>query len=137
MMETATMAGGPARYAIATVAGGCFWCTEAVFKRLKGVKSVVSGYTGGTVPDPSYDEVCAGNTGHAEAIQIEFDPQLIPYEKLLEIFFHLHDPTTINQQGNDIGTRTVQPFSITMKSSKPMPKKLKRKLSRDIFIPIP
>jgi len=100
-METATMVVGS--YALATFAGGCFWCTQAIFKRLKGVKSVVSGYTGGTVPDPSYEDVCNGTTGHAEAIQIEFDPQDISYEKLLEIFFHLHDPTTLNQQGNDVG----------------------------------
>lgn len=87
----------------ATLAGGCFWCTEAIFKRLKGVKSVVSGYAGGTVENPSYDEVCGGQTGHAEAIQIEFDPSILPYEKLLEVFWHLHDPTTPNQQGSDIG----------------------------------
>jgi peptide-methionine (S)-S-oxide reductase len=88
---------------IATFAGGCFWCTEALFKRLKGVVSVVPGYTGGTVPNPTYEDVCEGTTGHAEAIQITFDPMQIPYEKLLEIFFHTHNPTTPNQQGNDVG----------------------------------
>lgn len=88
---------------IATFAGGCFWCTEAIFKRLKGVSSVVPGYAGGSVENPTYEQVCTGRTGHAEAIQIEFDPKLIPFEKLLEIFFYTHNPTTPNQQGNDIG----------------------------------
>lgn len=90
---------------IATLAGGCFWCTEALFKRLKGVLSVIPGYTGGTLPNPTYEEVCEGNTGHAEAIQIAFDPNQISYEKILEIFFHTHNPTTLNQQGNDRGTQ--------------------------------
>lgn len=90
---------------IATLAGGCFWCTEAVFRRLKGVVSVVPGYTGGTKPHPTYQEVCSGNTGHAEAIQIIFDPAVISYKTLLEIFFHLHDPVNLNRQGNDVGTQ--------------------------------
>lgn len=89
----------------ATIAGGYFWCTEAIFKRLKGVKSVVPGYGGGNVKNPSYEQICSGSTGHAEAIQIEFDPTELPYDKLLEIFFHLHDPTTLNRQGNDVGTQ--------------------------------
>lgn len=89
----------------ATFAGGCFWCTEAIFKRLRGVMSVMPGYAGGTTDNPTYQEVCSGNTGHAEAIQIEFDPNIISYEKLLEVFFHLHDPTTLNRQGNDVGTQ--------------------------------
>lgn len=87
-----------------TLAGGCFWCTEAVFKRIKGVESVVAGYTGGTVPDPTYEQVCTGKTGHAEAIQITFDPGIISYEKLLEVFFKLHDPTSLNKQMYDVGT---------------------------------
>ena len=89
----------------ATIAGGCFWCTEAIFKRLKGVESVVSGYSGGERRDPSYEQVSTGAAGHAEAIQIGFDPEVLPYEKLLEIFFHLHDPTTLNRQGADEGTQ--------------------------------
>ena len=89
----------------ATLAGGCFWCTEAIFKRLKGVKSVLPGYSGGTVKNPTYEQVCEGNTGHAEAIQIEFDPKQISFAKILDIFWHTHDPTTLNQQGNDIGTQ--------------------------------
>lgn len=86
----------------ATFAGGCFWCTEAIFKRLKGVTSVMPGYTGGEAKNPTYEQVCAGTTGHAEAIQIEFDPGVIPYERLLDVFFATHDPTTLNRQGNDV-----------------------------------
>ena len=89
----------------ATLAGGCFWCTEAVFQRLRGVKSVVPGYTGGHVPNPSYEAVCTGATGHAEAIQITFDPSEISFEQLLEVHFATHDPTTLNRQGHDVGTQ--------------------------------
>lgn len=89
----------------ATLAGGCFWCTEAIFRRLKGVSEVTPGYAGGKTPNPTYEQVCEGHTGHAEAIQIAFDPAVLPYETLLEIFFHLHDPTTMNRQGNDVGTQ--------------------------------
>lgn len=104
-METAILAGGPARNAITILAGGCFWCTEATFRRLKGVKSVTPGYIGGTTKNPTYEQVYSGNTGHAEAIKIEFNPQIISFETLLEIFWKLHDPTTLNQQGADIGTQ--------------------------------
>jgi peptide-methionine (S)-S-oxide reductase len=89
----------------ATIAGGCFWCTEAIFKRLKGVTSVVPGYAASKVANPSYEAVCSGRTGAAEGIQITYDPAIISYDKLLEIFWHLHDPTTLNRQGNDIGTQ--------------------------------
>lgn len=90
---------------IATLAGGCFWCTEAIFQRLKGVSSVASGYTGGSIENPTYNQVCTGETGHAEAIQITFDPSVISFETLLEVFLKLHDPTTINRQGADAGTQ--------------------------------
>lgn len=90
---------------IATLAGGCFWCTEAVYTRLKGVSSVTSGYIGGTVPDPTYEQVCSGRTGHAEAIRIAFDPEVIRFADLLDIHFVTHDPTTLNRQGNDVGTQ--------------------------------
>ncbi len=90
---------------ISTLATGCFWCTEAVFQQLKGVKSVVSGYSGGHVENPSYEQVVAGQTGHAEVCQIEFDPEQISFEELIEIFFKTHDPTTLNRQGNDVGTQ--------------------------------
>jgi peptide-methionine (S)-S-oxide reductase len=90
---------------LATFGGGCFWCTEAVFLELRGVNKVVSGYTGGTVPNPTYADVCTGLTGHAEVIQIQFDPGQITYEQLLDVFFHTHDPTTKNRQGADVGTQ--------------------------------
>ena len=90
---------------VATLAGGCFWCLEAVYDDLKGVVDVVSGYTGGHVRNPSYREVCTGTTGHAEAVQITFDPAQITYRELLEVFFSIHDPTTLNRQGADVGTQ--------------------------------
>ena len=89
----------------ATFAGGCFWCTEAVYKEIKGVKEVTSGYIGGKNPNPTYKQVCTGLTGHAEAVEIDYDPDLVPYEKLLEVFFATHDPTTLNRQGADVGTQ--------------------------------
>ena len=90
---------------VATLGGGCFWCTEAMFQMLPGVKSVASGYAGGTKENPTYKEVCAGNTGHAEVIQIQYDPKAVSYEKLLETFWEAHDPTTLNRQGADNGTQ--------------------------------
>jgi peptide-methionine (S)-S-oxide reductase len=90
---------------LATFAGGCFWCLEAVFERLRGVERVVSGYTGGQLPEPDYYAVCSGLTGHAEAVQVRFDPAVISYRDLLEIFFAFHDPTTLNRQGPDVGTQ--------------------------------
>jgi len=93
------------KLAKATFAGGCFWCTEAVYAELKGVKSVTSGYIGGQVPNPTYKDVCTGLTGHAEAIEIEYDPAVVSFEKLLEVFFATHDPTTLNRQGADVGTQ--------------------------------
>lgn len=89
----------------ATFAGGCFWCTEAVFKRVRGVTKVISGYTGGSIKNPAYREICTGRTGHAEAVQIFYDESEVTYDELLEIFFGTHDPTTLNQQGNDKGTQ--------------------------------
>ena len=91
--------------ALATFGGGCFWCTEALFERVKGVKSAVSGYTAGKTENPTYKQVCSGLTGHAEVIQVEYDPKQVSYETLLEIFFDTHDPTTLNRQGNDEGTQ--------------------------------
>ena len=89
----------------ATFASGCFWCTEAVFQRLKGVKSVTSGYSGGKVENPTYEQVCTGQTGHAEVIQVTFDPAVIPFTDLLRVFWQTHDPTTLNRQGHDSGTQ--------------------------------
>jgi peptide-methionine (S)-S-oxide reductase len=89
----------------ATFGTGCFWCTEAVFQELKGVLKVTSGYSGGTVKNPSYEEVCSGTTGHAECLQIIYDPKVISFDELLEVFWEAHDPTTLNRQGNDVGTQ--------------------------------
>ena len=106
---TLMMAGLTARAADtaakATFAGGCFWCTEAVYEQIEGVGDVRSGYIGGTVPNPTYKDVCTGLTGHAEAIEIEYDPEVVSFEKLLEVFFATHDPTTLNRQGADVGTQ--------------------------------
>ena len=90
---------------VATLAGGCFWCLEAVYDELKGVVSVESGYSGGQVPNPTYKQVCNGTTGHAEVVQVTFDPETISYHDLLEVFFTIHDPTTLNRQGGDVGTQ--------------------------------
>ena len=104
-MTDRIIAGEPYAVATATFGGGCFWCTEAVYAEIRGVKSVTSGYTGGRIPNPNYKQVCSGLTGHAEAVEIEYDPAIVPYEKLLEIFFATHDPTTLNRQGADVGTQ--------------------------------
>jgi len=90
---------------VATLAGGCFWCLEAVFEQMRGVETVKSGYAGGTVPNPRYDDVCTGRTGHAEVVQVTFDPAEVSYRELLEVFFTIHDPTTLNRQGADQGTQ--------------------------------
>lgn len=92
-------------FELATLAGGCFWCTEAVFKRLDGVQKIVPGYTGGNIKNPAYREVCSGRTGHAEAVQITFNPDKISFQSLLSIFFATHDPTTLNRQGHDVGSQ--------------------------------
>ncbi|HEY6237623.1 MAG TPA: peptide-methionine (S)-S-oxide reductase MsrA [Thermoplasmata archaeon] len=96
---------GSERTEVVTVGGGCFWCTEAVFLELRGVRSVLPGYAGGAAPDPSYEDVCTGRTGHAEVVEVVFDPALLPLRDLLRIFFTVHDPTTLNRQGGDVGTQ--------------------------------
>ncbi len=90
---------------VATLAGGCFWCLEAVYEELRGVEKVESGYSGGSVPDPTYRQVCAGTTGHAEVVQVTFDPEAVSFREILEVFFTIHDPTTLNRQGADVGTQ--------------------------------
>lgn len=95
----------PAGEEVATLAGGCFWCLEAVFDGMKGVASVESGYMGGRVANPTYEQVCGGNTGHAEVVRVTFDPAIVSFKELLEVFFVIHDPTTLNYQGNDAGTQ--------------------------------
>lgn len=112
----------------ATIAGGCFWCTEAIFSRLKGVLSVTSGYAGGGMEHPSYEDVSTGDTGHAEAVQIEFDPAVISFEKLLEIFWKTHDPTTVNQQGNDRGPQYRSVIFYHHKEQQKIAEALKEKL---------
>ena len=116
---------------IATIASGCFWCTEAIFKRLKGVKSVLSGYGGGTVKNPSYDQVCTGKTGHAESVQIEFDPKVIPFKKILEIFWHTHNPTTLNRQGNDVGTQYRSVVFYHDKTQKEIAERVKKEIEKN------
>jgi peptide-methionine (S)-S-oxide reductase len=106
---------------VATLAGGCFWCTEAVFLDVIGVSGVESGYIGGHVPSPTYRQVCSGNTGHAEAIRIRFDPAVISYDELLDIFFATHDPTQLNRQGNDVGTQYRSAIFLIRPSRKPPP----------------
>ena len=98
-------AAAPSKTQLATLGGGCFWCTEALYETFDGVKSVTSGYAGGRTPNPTYEQVCEGDTGHAEVIQIEFDPAKISYEQLLDVFWEIHDPTTLNRQGADHGTQ--------------------------------
>ncbi len=93
------------RHEVTTLAGGCFWCLEAAFQQLKGVEHVQSGYAGGHVPNPSYEDVCTGTTGHAEVVQISFDPAVVSFDELLHVFFTIHDPTTLNRQGGDVGTQ--------------------------------
>src|SRR4051794_40153549 len=90
---------------VATLAGGCFWCLEAVYEKLQGVTKVESGYMGGQTPNPTYRDVCSGTTGHAEVVQVTFDPAVVSFEDILNVFFAIHDPTTLNRQGNDVGTQ--------------------------------
>ena len=119
---------------IATLANGCFWCTEAIFSRVKGVKSVIPGYSGGSTSNPSYEQVCTGITGHAEAIQIQFDSKIISFEKILDIFWHTHDPTTLNRQGNDVGTQYRSAIFYHDDNQKNIAEKLKKELEKeDVF----
>ncbi len=97
--------GNNKKYEVATLAGGCFWCLEAVYDKLNGVVDVISGYAGGDVPNPTYQQVCTGRTGHAEVVQVTFDPAEISYKEILQVYFSIHDPTTLNRQGGDVGTQ--------------------------------
>ena len=115
---------------LATLAGGCFWCTEAIFKRLKGVDSVIPGYIGGEMDNPSYGEVSTGKTGHAEAVQIKFDSKVISYNKLLEVFWVIHDPTTLNRQGSDVGTQYRSAIFYHDEEQKRIAEDSKRKLEK-------
>jgi peptide-methionine (S)-S-oxide reductase len=121
----------------ATFGGGCFWCTEAVYAEIRGVKSVTSGYTGGRIPNPNYKQVCSGLTGHAEAVEIEYDPAVVPYEKLLEIFFATHDPTTLNRQGADVGTQYRSAIFYHDDTQKEIAKNAIEKLNESKVFPSP
>ncbi len=114
---------------VATLGGGCFWCLEAVYDQLKGVVSVESGYAGGKAANPTYREVCNGTTGHAEVIQITFDPKVISFAEILEVFFSIHDPTTLNQQGNDFGTQYRSAIFYHSPEQKTMAEKMIRELN--------
>jgi peptide-methionine (S)-S-oxide reductase len=114
----------------ATLANGCFWCSEAVFARLDGVRSVFPGYSGGKVENPTYEQVSSGRTGHAEAAQIEFDPAIISFEKLLDVFWHTHDPTTLNRQGNDVGTQYRSAIFYHDEAQKAIAEKSKAEIER-------
>jgi peptide-methionine (S)-S-oxide reductase len=114
----------------ATLANGCFWCTEAIFSRVKGIKSIIPGYSGGKTSNPSYQQVCTGITGHAEAIQIEYDPKIISFEKILDIFWHTHDPTTLNRQGNDVGTQYRSAIFYHDENQKNIAERIKKELEK-------
>jgi peptide-methionine (S)-S-oxide reductase len=116
---------------IAVFGGGCFWCTEAVFESLRGVKAVAPGYAGGLVEHPTYEHVCSGETGHAEVIRVEFDPSVISYEDLLTVFFAAHDPTTLNRQGNDVGTQYRSIILYADDAQKSQAETLIKKLNED------
>lgn len=111
--------------------GGCFWCTEAVFQRIKGVTKVVSGYTGGKYPNPTYREICEGTSGHAEVIEISFDAQQISVEELLLIFFHTHDPTTLNRQGNDVGSQYRSVIFYAKEAQKEVAEQVMQRLKKE------
>ena len=113
----------------ATFGSGCFWCTEAIFERVNGVKTVESGYSGGTVENPTYEQVCGGKTGHAEAVQITYDPKVVSYPELLEIFWSTHDPTTLNRQGNDVGTQYRSVIFYHNDEQKKLAEEYKKKLN--------
>jgi peptide-methionine (S)-S-oxide reductase len=121
---------------LATVGGGCFWCTEAIFQMLPGVKSVTSGYAGGSTENPTYEAVCSGTTGHAEVIQIAFDPTQVSYEKILETFWEAHDPTTLNRQGNDSGTQYRSIILYHDAAQKAVAEKSKVAAQKDFSAPI-
>lgn len=121
----------------ATLGGGCFWCLEAVFENLRGVEAVVSGYTGGTVPNPTYEQVCGKQTGHVEVVQVTFDPVVVTYREVLEVFFATHDPTTPNRQGNDVGPQYRSAIFTHSADQKETAEQLIRELSAEKVFPNP
>ena len=135
MTVSAADSGAPATERI-TFGGGCFWCIEAVFQRLKGVTGVASGYAGGQVENPTYKQVCTGQTGHAEVVQIEFQPAVISYEKLMDVFWAAHDPTTLNRQGADVGTQYRSVVFYETPKQKEIAEKSKSGAQKDFMAPI-
>jgi peptide-methionine (S)-S-oxide reductase len=125
------------REEVATLAGGCFWCLEAVYDQMKGVRSVESGYTGGHAEHPTYEAVCSGRTGHAEAVRISFDPDIVNYKEILEVFFVIHDPTTLNRQGHDIGTQYRSAIYFHSPEQKRIAEEVIASLTRDHVYPNP
>jgi peptide-methionine (S)-S-oxide reductase len=121
---------------LAVFAGGCFWCTEAIYQELHGVVKILPGYTGGTTPNPTYEQVCTGHTGHAEAAQIEFNPAEVSYETLLRVFFGTHDPTTLNRQGNDVGTQYRSAIFYTTPEQKSAAEAFIKEAQKDVPDPI-
>lgn len=121
----------------ATLGAGCFWCVEAIFQRLKGVRSVKSGYSGGTVKNPGYREVCSGRTGHAEVVQVTFDPRELSFDELLEVFWKTHDPTTMNRQGNDVGTQYRSAVFYHTEEQRQIAESYKQKLNEAKVYPSP
>jgi len=115
---------------VATLGGGCFWCTEAIYLDLKGVEKVVSGYTGGQVENPTYKAVCTGTTGHAEVVQVTFDPAVVSFKEVLEVFFLTHDPTTLNRQGNDVGTQYRSAVFYHTEAQKAVAEQVKAELNK-------
>ena len=122
---------------VATLAGGCFWCLEAVYDQMKGVRSVESGYTGGQTDRPTYEAVCGGRTGHAEAVRISFDSSVVTYREILEVFFLIHDPTTLNRQGNDVGTQYRSAIFYHNPEQKRIAEDVIASLTRDQVFPAP
>ncbi|MCB0748679.1 MAG: peptide-methionine (S)-S-oxide reductase MsrA [Ignavibacteriae bacterium] len=116
---------------VATFGTGCFWCTETLFEKLKGVESAVSGYSGGTTENPTYKQVCTGETGHAEVIQVTYDPSIISFTELLEVFWKVHDPTTLNRQGNDVGTQYRSVIFYHNEEQKKLAEEYKSKLTKE------
>jgi peptide-methionine (S)-S-oxide reductase len=126
----------PQKLQTATFGGGCFWCMEAIFQRIPGVKSVVSGFAGGTMPNPTYEQVCSGGTGYAEVVQIKFDPSVLTYDKLLEIYWEAHDPTTFDRQGNDIGSQYRSIILYSDQAQRRAAEKSKTEAARHFSAPI-
>ncbi|MBL8231218.1 MAG: peptide-methionine (S)-S-oxide reductase MsrA [Bryobacterales bacterium] len=122
---------------IATLAGGCFWCLEAVYQEMQGVGSVASGYMGGAMPNPTYKAVCSGTTGHAEVVQLHYDPSQVTFRELLEVFFVIHDPTTLNRQGNDVGTQYRSAIFYHSEEQKRISQDLINELTADDVFPDP